>query len=193
MHRTLRIACLSLACAAALSGCARESTTAAAPKAETAAPAAPLKPVDSVIGLMANQVAPAAQSVWDAVGTVVGPKGPVEKAPRSDAEWAALRSRALQLIEAGNLLQIPGRVTSWPGEKRANPPGANDLTPEQADALLRKDWPAFVAFSQALQAQAIQALKAIDERNLDGISDAGGNIDEACEACHKKFWYPETK
>ncbi len=39
----------------------------------------------------------------------------------------------------------------------------------------------------------MEALRAIDARKLDGISDAGGTIDAACEGCHLQFWYPNEK
>lgn len=189
MRRNILLPLLTVLCAAAITACSPSATP---PQAEAPAPS-PMKPVDSVIGLMAAQISPSATALWEAVGTEAGPKGPVDKAPRTDADWAAVRRQALQLIEASNLLMVPGRATSWPNEKRANAPGPTDLTPAQADELIRKDWPAFVAFSQAMQAQGLAALKAIDARNVDGLMEAGGNLDEACEACHKKFWYPEAK
>jgi cytochrome c556 len=37
------------------------------------------------------------------------------------------------------------------------------------------------------------ALRAIDAHDIDGISEAGGTIDEACESCHLQFWYPPQK
>ena len=37
---------------------------------------------------------------------------------------------------------------------------------------------------------AASALKATEARDVDALLEAGGQIDEACEACHKKFWYP---
>jgi len=37
------------------------------------------------------------------------------------------------------------------------------------------------------------ALKAIDARNAEELSNAGGEIDAACESCHLTFWYPNEK
>ena len=39
----------------------------------------------------------------------------------------------------------------------------------------------------------MEALRAIDARDLDAISEAGGTIDAACEGRHLQFWYPEQK
>ena len=39
----------------------------------------------------------------------------------------------------------------------------------------------------------IVALKAIDAKDTEGLSSAGGDIDMACESCHTKYWYPNKK
>ena len=48
----------------------------------------------------------------------------------------------------------------------------------------------FTQFARNLQDAASKALTAIDARNPQGLMDAGGVIDEACEACHVTYWYP---
>jgi cytochrome c556 len=47
-----------------------------------------------------------------------------------------------------------------------------------------------VAFAHALQDAAGSALAAIDKRDANALLEAGGDLDEACESCHKRFWYP---
>lgn len=173
----------------ALGGCAK-----APPPAPVTAPPAPpaaQRPVASIVALMAGQIAPAANALWESVATVSGPKGNVEKAPHTDKDWAEVRRQALILIEAGNLLLIEGRTVLDPGEHYANPPGPGDLTPEKAEALIKSDRASFVAFAQALQAAGLATLKTIDARDATALMESGGGIDEACEACHKKFWYPD--
>jgi hypothetical protein len=36
----------------------------------------------------------------------------------------------------------------------------------------------------------VQMLKAIDAKQPDAMVDAGETMDEVCEGCHLKFWYP---
>jgi hypothetical protein len=190
MQRTISfVAATTLALS--LAACAPATPPKAAADAPAAAPATAPQPVDSVIGLMAGQIAPSSAFLWDAVGTVTGPKGTEEKQPRTDAEWAAVRRQALILIEASNLLLIPGRHVAWPKEPRANPPGATDLTPEASEALIDKNWAAWAGFAIALRASTLETLKTIDAKNVDGLMETGSAIDEACEACHKVFWYPD--
>jgi hypothetical protein len=176
-----------MACAALLlTACARE----APPPAASAPQPPPFQPVASVIDLMDGQVDPAADALWESVATISGPKGTVEKQPRTDAEWKEVRRQALLLIEGANLLMIEGRVVANPGQKLESPPGPTDFTPDQALAAINANRPAFNAFALSLLNAGKEALKAIEERKVDAYLEAGGTIDEACEACHTKYWYP---
>src|SRR5262245_18950994 len=44
--------------------------------------------------------------------------------------------------------------------------------------------------AKTLHEAALLALKAIDERNPQGITDAGEQIEHARENCHLQYWYP---
>jgi len=44
-----------------------------------------------------------------------------------------------------------------------------------------------------LQDTGVAALKAIDAKDTEALSSAGGDIDMACETCHTKYWYPNKK
>ena len=44
-----------------------------------------------------------------------------------------------------------------------------------------------------LQDAGAEALKAIEAKDAEGLSNAGGDIDAACESCHVKYWYPNKK
>jgi cytochrome c556 len=173
-------------------------------KDKPAAKPAPAKPVASkkpdangyiaqfsIEELMESIVMPAAQAVWDAVAVDVTEKGTIEKKPQTEEDWEKLRWQAVTLVEATNLLVMPGRRAAHPGAKSENP-GA-ELEPAQIQELLDKQRPAFIAYAHVLHEAAMQAVRAIDARNIDGISDAGGTIDSACESCHLQFWYPNQK
>jgi len=44
-----------------------------------------------------------------------------------------------------------------------------------------------------LQDAGSAALKAIEARDAEALSNAGETIDAACEHCHLKYWYPNQK
>ncbi len=136
---------------------------------------------------MQSEVDPSADHIWDAVETVVSRSGTEEHHPRTDAQWADVRRSAITLIEATNLLQIPGRRVStraFPAEAT----GALDST--QITQRLEANRAAFNAFAQSLRAAALLQLVAIDARDPVALQRAGGEVDEVCEGCHLTFWYP---
>src|SRR5688572_28522593 len=77
--------------------------------------------IATIKDLMDAQVDPSAEFIWQSVSTMVTPTGSVTKAPRNPEEWNEVRRRAITLLEATNLLMMPGRRVAQPGEKSANP------------------------------------------------------------------------
>ena len=101
------------------------------------AQAEPYAPTATIKDLMLSIIDPAADAVWLSVTTVQDEKGITDKAPTNDEEWRAVRSGAIQLAEAANLLMMPGRRMARPGEKSETP--GVELEPEEMDALVAKD------------------------------------------------------
>jgi hypothetical protein len=169
----------------------------AAPAA-AAAPAAPPGYTTnfSIQELMLSIVDPVGDSIFDSVSVSITAAGFKETRPRTDAEWLAVRDKAVQLAEAGNLLKIPGRrvgpATPIRGMKPETP-GPDDLSPAQVEILLKQNRAPFNAFAQKLTDAAMVALKAVDTRSVDGLYEAGDAIDQACENCHLNYWYPGPK
>ncbi len=169
----------------ALGGCTQRE---ASQKAIPGAP--PFVTSASIIDLMSDQVDPAADALWLSVATISTREGVVQREPRTEAEWQEERRHAIALIEASNLLMMPGRVVAYPGQTLESPPGEGDYTPEQSLAAIRKEPAVFTAFVSVLQQSSLSALRAIEARDADKLLEAGGDIDAACEECHRRFWYP---
>ena len=185
------MAVASVLFAAGLVAQTAKPTAAPVARSKATAPQATYRPTATVKDLMDYIVIPSSEALFNAVGSTTGPTGVEEKAPKTDADWTAVRQRALLLIEAGNLLTIPRRSIAGPKDKSNNP--GSELEPSQMEALVAKDRPGFAKKAQGLVDAAMIALKAIDAKNVEGLSNAGGDIDEACENCHTTFWYPNEK
>ena len=136
---------------------------------------------------MTHVIDPPANSLRNSVSVMIDERGTVEKAPQTDEEWAAVRAYAIQLAEASNLLQIPGRAVAGPGEK-ARAPGA-ELEVDEIARLIDADRAAWNRLAHGLHDESMAALKAIDAQDANGLRDAGDALDEACESCHRTFWY----
>lgn len=151
-------------------------------------PQAEYRTTATVKDIMDALVDPGSDYIWDAVETVVTAKGTEEKAPHTDEDWKQARNHAIMLLEATNLLQIPGRHVAKAGEKAEDP--KVELSPEQIEEAISKDRASWIKHANALHDATMAAFKAIEAKNAEGLLDAGDGIDNACEQCHLQYWYP---
>ena len=133
---------------AILVGCADSGT----PQAQHA--------VADVKQVMTAILEPAAETYWDAVGTVIDSAGTHEIAPQDAEEWAAVWRAALVVAESGNLLMMEGRARD------------------------RGEW---MRLSRAMVDAGTRAATAAETRNAAAVFEAGGQLYEACTACHSAY------
>jgi hypothetical protein len=124
------------------------------------APTPTSQPVADVQQLMNTILEPAAESYWDAVGWIIDLKGTTELRPRTAEEWDAVRNAAYVVAESGNLLMMEGR------------------------ALDRGQW---LALSQGLVDVGKRAIAAAEARDPEAVFTVGGDVYEACTACHARY------
>jgi hypothetical protein len=151
-------------------------------------PQAQFRPTATVKDIMTSVIDPEADVLWNSVATIVSLTGTEEREPKSDEEWAAVRQSAVQLVEATNLLRIPGRLVAKPGEKSENP--RIELQPETIQRMIAEDPATWSRLVDALHDAAVPALRAVEAKNAKGLFDAGEHMERACEACHQQYWYP---
>lgn len=179
--RTAVVLCLALAAVACDTG--------PPPPAETADVAPTFRPTVSIEEVMRYMIDPPADAIWESVVTIVTDDGIEEIVPETDEDWAALRGHAVTLLESTNLLLMDGRRVAMEGSV-SELPGV-DLEPEQIEAILAANRPAWMVLTAGLYDSGVQVLAAIDARDLDALLVAGDGLDLACENCHIQFWYPD--
>jgi len=140
---------------------------------------------------MDSMVDPSADYIFDAVAQIADEHGITEKQPRTDEEWKEVRRRAVQLLEAPNLLVMAGRRAALPHDRSQNP--EIELQPEEIQKLIDADHATFVSRARILQDAAQSALQSIDARDAKGLFAAAGELDKACENCHLHYWYPNDE
>jgi hypothetical protein len=169
----------------------------AAPTAATAPRAAsgsPYRMVNSIQDIMEGVIAPAADVLFDAVATDITAAGVVEKRPRTDEDWEHVEAAAIALVEGPNMIKMPGRRVARPGEPtKSEGPDAPELTPEEIQAKINANRALFLKYANELQDQAIRALDIVRKKDAEGLFNIGEDIDQACEACHLEYWYPNDK
>src|SRR5579871_6131894 len=151
-----------------------------------------MKPVVSVKELMEYMIDPASDYVFDSVKTIVQPNGKVvEIAPKTDEDWQKLSVGAVMMAEGIYLLKVQ-RPFAPPGDlNNSVGPDANELSPAQIAAKVQKDPVEWNARIEALRNVGLQVLDIVKKKNTQELWDATENLDEACEACHKSYWYPK--
>jgi hypothetical protein len=120
----------------------------------------PLRLHADVKQLMAAVVDPAADVVWDAVGTIVTVEGTEHIRPQDDEEWDHVAQAAWVLTESANSLMIGNRP--------------KDTT----------DW---MRFAQDMSDTSLKAARAAEARDADTLFTVGSDIYLACTACHEKY------
>ena len=120
----------------------------------------PFKPLADNKLLMTAMVDPNADLVWDAVKTIDTKEGTQEIRPRNEEEWTAVRNAAVTLAESGNLMMMVPRA---------------------------RDGGEWMTLSQRLIDTSESAIRAAEAKNAERLFTVGGDIYEACSACHQKY------
>ena len=127
-----------------------------------APPPAPPPPPEpqTARAVMAQIVAPAALDLWDNQGTV----DDKSRAPTTEDGWAKAVARSQAIIYGGDLILKP------------------EMNP-RADRPM-DEW---VVLTKAMQATAQASEVAALAKDPDKLFSAGGDLYEACQACHVRF------
>lgn len=110
---------------------------------------------------MGHVVDPAAFGFWKGSGTEETTAGTRELAPTTDEGWEALETSAAVLIEAGNMLQLPGR-------------------PRDPEGNWNK-------YAQDLSLRAAEGKAAAFKHDKQAVFETGARIFQVCEACHAEY------
>jgi hypothetical protein len=128
----------------------------------------PFRTDNSVPMLMANILDPAADLLWDAVGTVIDETGETHWEPVSEDErtgpkpsWMQVRLGTMALAESANLLMMEGRA---------------------------RDQDQWIRFSEQLADAAMQAFEAAEAEDADRVFELGEAVYNTCNNCHQLYW-----
>jgi hypothetical protein len=125
-----------------------------------APPPSELRPALSLKQMMEWVIDPAADAVWDSVKTIITEQGTKEIAPQTQEQWDAVRNGAAMLVESSSLLMMRTRA---------------------------RDQGEWIAAARRLAETAEKALKAAASKDAAGVFAAGGEIYDACAACHRQY------
>jgi hypothetical protein len=139
---------------------------------------------------MRDLIDPLADNIFDAVGTVVDKNGTTERMPKTDDDWEKVRIGGTTMAEASYLLKV-ARPFAPPGDlNNSIGPEAVELSPDQITAKLERDPVEWNARIEALRNVGLQVLDIVKRKDANELFEASENLDNACEGCHKSYWYP---
>jgi hypothetical protein len=182
-----------------MSACSSQKSSPPGSTAAPAAPAAPpplalwgdLKPIATVKELMRDFIDPLADNIFDSVRTVTTKRGTEERVPKTEEDWAKLRTGAVAMVEGANLLKL-ARPFANPGEDSTDQAAKDsELTTAEITAKREKDPVEWNARVEALRNVGLEVLEIIKKKDPKELWDASDNLDSACENCHRSFWYPK--
>ena len=103
---------------------------------------------------------PASDILWDSGGWILDASGYEELYPTTDEGWAYVRAQAAIVVEAGNMLALPGRA---------------------------EDNDAWLIYAEGLSDAGILAMEAAATQNEDDFFQAGAQLYSVCTACHQAY------
>jgi len=187
--------CLALTAPLALAACSQEpAAKAAAPASMSGAPVpdSPYRVTATIQDIMDAEIDPAADFLWGSVGFIATKSGVEYKQPRTDKEWETVRNNVIILIEATNLLVIPGRQVATMGSRLDPSEVAGIDDPKDIQKAIEANRDAFVGYAHGLHDAGSEMLAAIEKKDIAAMGTAGEKLDAACEACHRAYWYPKA-
>ena len=205
LYTRFTVAAAALLAAGLLAGCSPSSTSSASSTSAASSNSSSsssgfvvtpqlwgeMKPVVSVKELMRDMIDPIADNIFDAIAVIVDRKGTVEHNPKTDEEWARVRVGGVTMAEGAYLLKVRTRPWAPKGdENNSTGPDAVELSPAQITAKVEKDPVEWNARIEALRNVGLQVMDIVDRKATQELWDASENLDAACEACHRSYWYP---
>ena len=141
--------------------------------------------------LMKDVVAVQAQALWDVGNNAVDDNGAPDPKKVSAANWAKLDVAAEAMKAAAMRMASAGTIQVAPAGLKLQDDGApGALTGAQVQALIDGDRKGFADHALELAAISDSLIAAAASKDAAKLVDAAGTLDQVCEACHMKFWYP---
>jgi len=142
--------------------------------------------------LMKDVVAPQAQVLWDVGNRAFDDDGNPDASQLGAEDWSKLGEAAQAMKTAALAMADAPRVAVVPeGDKLPDEGAPGVATAKQVQGFIDADPKDFAAHARALADVSDSLLEASRTRKAQTLADASGQLDQVCEACHIKYWYPQ--
>jgi hypothetical protein len=156
--KTLRNIAMATVASMAIMACSQESDPGTPAASSGSAPAYNLS-LD-MTEFMAHVIEPIADTLWKSAGWVLDEnEGYYELYPTDDAGWENLHNHGAMIVEAGNLMMLPGRAMEG----------------------------AWMTYSEAISTVGGRIMAAADAQDKEELFQAGAQLYSVCTACHQAY------
>jgi cytochrome c556 len=144
--------------------------------------------------LMKNIVAVQTQVIWDVGNKAQDDQGNPDASRLAAGDWSKIVDAGGKVRQVAQTLAQSDRfLAAAAGVKIDGEGNPGALNAQQVQAALDENPAAFRDLSKALAASMDQIIAAAKARDAAKLFDVSGALDQVCENCHVKFWYPEQK
>jgi cytochrome c556 len=140
---------------------------------------------------MEGVVNPAGDFLFHSVQEIADADGARLKAPRTDADWNAVREQLQVLHDAPDVLMAMGLKAAPPDFKAEHPGVESD--PAWIQLQVDSHRADFDHRALRLRGAADVAMRAADQHDPLALERALDGVDKACESCHLHYFYPNDK
>jgi cytochrome c556 len=145
-----------------------------------------------LLPLMKETVAPQAQVLWDIGNNALDDEGNASAAKVTASDWTKLAAAAQKMKAAATAIaESPKIAIAPPGAKLQDEGSPGQATSRQIQAYIDANPKDFAAHARALADVSDGFIKAAATREAQTLGEASARLDEVCEACHVKYWYPD--
>lgn len=144
--------------------------------------------------LMKNVVALQAQVIWDVGNQAQDDQGNPDASKLKAAGWSRIVSAGQQVKQAAQMLaEAQHVVVAAAGQKLQGEGGPGTFGAKQVQTAIDANPKEFRAAAQALAISMDQIVAVAQAKDVVKLFDVSGELDEVCEACHARFWYPQPQ
>ena len=143
--------------------------------------------------VMAGTIDPIADVIWEASSKSYGSDGNAQAGILNSSDWDKIAKAGRDLHDGAMIIAAnPDIVAVMPGTKildEGTVPEA--ITAAQVEQYVDRDRPGLGQHARELSKIGLDieaAAKAHDASRTVKLSE---DLDEVCESCHKRFWYPD--
>jgi len=141
--------------------------------------------------VMKEQVNPATLAIWDIGNNAMNDAGGIDAAKMDAAKWTTLAEQADRLAAAGRAMGAAQQLqAAAPGDTAV---AEGEVPMDAVQRALDADPEGFRQAGTAFAAHVDKLAAAARAQDAVAAGDLVAGMDQVCEACHAKYWYPEQQ